>query len=270
MHQHRRLGVPVALGTHVDPGHHDHHLAAGLRELDQPSYDRRAPVHVLGTRAHRDPRPRRHRHPLQGELLPLGEVDGRHDPPALGFGHRTEGAGGVAAQPDALHGRAVGSQPVRDPPDHHPGLPLGAPSGDLHQPVGTDRVEVEVELDEARTRRVRIQSRLRLQTHQQVDHPVGRQGPHGTPLLHPGQVVADRDHSAHRGEPTDPASHLCRHRPLALHGLDDHHRFAFADLVAHGDQMGGHQPRHLGRHVVHDHAASLASSTTTAAAIAPS
>ena len=65
VHQHRRLGVPVRLRADVDADDHDVHLAARLRELDQPPQHAGDPVHVLGAALHRDLGARRDREPLE-------------------------------------------------------------------------------------------------------------------------------------------------------------------------------------------------------------
>ena len=56
VHQHGCLGVPVRLGADVDARDDDVDLAAVLRELDDPLQCASHPVHVLGTRVHRDSR----------------------------------------------------------------------------------------------------------------------------------------------------------------------------------------------------------------------
>lgn len=135
VHQHGRLRVPVALGADVHAGDDDDDLASGLGELDQPSHHRRAPVHVLGARGHRDPRPARHRHPLEWDPLGLGPVDGGQDAAALGLGDRAQAAGRVTAQPHAAHRVPVRCQMVgHDPGGDAAGPSTGSSSSALKQP----------------------------------------------------------------------------------------------------------------------------------------
>ena len=56
VHQHGCLGVPVRLGSDVDARDDDVDLAAFLRELDDSLQCTCHPIHVLGTRIHRDAR----------------------------------------------------------------------------------------------------------------------------------------------------------------------------------------------------------------------
>ena len=98
VHQHGRLGVPVRLGAHVHPGDDDVDLAAALGELDQAAQHRADPVHVLGAAVHRDLGARGQREPFDRHPHPLGQVQRRDDPPALGLGDIAQPAGGVAEQ----------------------------------------------------------------------------------------------------------------------------------------------------------------------------
>ena len=125
MVQHGRHGVPVGLCSDIDARSNDDHLPASLGELQQSAHHQRAPVHVLGTRSHGDPRTRGHRHPLQRQPKNLCVVDGGDDAPAFGLRHRPHRAAGVTGQPYALSRPGVPGEPVGQKSDHDPAC-LGA------------------------------------------------------------------------------------------------------------------------------------------------
>ena len=102
------------------PGDHDVDLAAVLGELDDPLERGGHPVHVLGARAHRDPRAGRQREPLQRHPHPLGQVERGDHPAALRLRQRAQRLRRVAEQ-------------------HHPGDALGVPLGRRGDHAGDDR-----------------------------------------------------------------------------------------------------------------------------------
>ena len=207
MHEHRRLGVPVRLAAHIDTGHRQVDLATALGEPDQPSQDRRDPVHVLGAAVHGDERPGGDREPLDRHAHPRCEVERGEDPSALRLGEVAQPASGVAEDRDPRH-------PLR----HLPGAVAQDADddvGDIEARFAVDRLEdtvgSEVVLHERARREVRGAALLRSHhphdlvrvwhtealRHQHL-LPVRRQGPHrivaGLPLAHRDPAPADALH----------------------------------------------------------------------------
>jgi len=154
--EHRRLGVPVGLRSHVDAGDDDVHLTAGLGERDQTTQDTRHPVHVLGTAVHRDLGARRQGEPLDRDLHLLGEVEGSHHQGTLRLCHRTEGFGRVTEQRHPRHTLGVAVGRGGHQPRNDPGPVLAGRSVDGHETA----VVVEVVLGETATRTCDLRDEL--------------------------------------------------------------------------------------------------------------
>ena len=148
VHEHRRLGVPVGLGAHVDPGHDDVDLGPGLRDFHDPAQHRGDPVHVLGAAVHGDLRPGRQREPLHRHAEPLGEVERRDDPPALRLGERAERAGRIPEDGDPLHPLRVALGRIADQADDDAGGVVCKRPVDRHEAAAV----VEVVLGEGPVR----------------------------------------------------------------------------------------------------------------------
>jgi len=141
VHQHRRLGVPVRLGAHVDAGHDHVDLAAVLGEPDDPPQRGAHPVHVLRPGLHRDPGARGEGEPFHRDAALFGQVERGDDPPALRLGDRPQPAGGVAAEHDPgepfrVQRRRGGDQTADD-------AGLVEPRSPVHRHQGPGLVEVE-------------------------------------------------------------------------------------------------------------------------------
>ena len=128
VHQHRRLGVPVRLGADVDARDHDVDLATALGVLHEPSQHLGDPVEVLAARVHGDLGAGRQGVPLERDLEPFGEVDGREQPPALGFADRSHRLGGVAEHGDPLEPFGVALGGGADHADDDTGSVLAGPA----------------------------------------------------------------------------------------------------------------------------------------------
>ncbi len=125
MLEHRGLGVPVALGAHVDAIHDDVDGAAALREPHDAGEHPGGPVQVLRPRVHGDARAAGHGHPLDGQPLALGEIEGRDDAPTLGLGQGAHAARGVAEQQHAAQALVEGAERGSARP-RRPGGPCSA------------------------------------------------------------------------------------------------------------------------------------------------
>ena len=144
VHQHRRLGVPVRLGTDVDPGDDDVHFTVMLGVLDEATQHAGHPVEVLATGVHGDLGTCRQGEPFDRHVHRGREVDRRDDPSALRFGDRTHRLGRVAEHGDAGDpvGMAVGRR--RHDADHDARAVVSGLAIDRRQPPGV----IEFVLDE--------------------------------------------------------------------------------------------------------------------------
>ena len=167
MHQHGGLGVPVGLGADVDARHDQIDLAAPLREFHQPAQHAADPVHVLGAAVHGDPGAPGNRKPFERHPHLAGEVEGGHDPPALGLGQGAHAAAGIAEQDHPRHPLGVAGSEIADDPHHDVGLVAAVRPVDGEQTAGG----VEVVLDEFAGGEVG--GGLALRRGQPLDHLVG-------------------------------------------------------------------------------------------------